>query len=138
MLILQQNIDHTERFLVVFVTGEFEIFELNSRNDELLWVEGEKAREHDSELTGCDYNASLGLIVTADVKGVIRLWNKDKKFLREIVFPTKIDSIAFLNSAGDILVSHAERVSKILLAEYWTKTFDYYGITKSSENPALT
>lgn len=119
------------------MSGESELFEFNSQDNSLCWIESDRAREHDSQLTGCDYSVKLGLIVTADVKGVIRVWTKNKKFVREINFPGKIDSIAFLNSAGDLLVSHAQRISKIKMTEYWTKTFDYYGITKSSEDPAL-
>lgn len=122
---------------MIFVSGESELFEFNSQDDSLCWIESERAREHDSQLTGCDYSVKLGLIVTADVNGVIRVWTKNKKFVREINFPDKIDSITFLNSEGDLLVSHAQRISKIKMTEYWTKTFDYYGITKSSEEPTL-
>lgn len=113
------------------------MFEFDSSKDELFWIEGEKSKEHDSGLAGCDFNLKLGLIVTADVNGVVRLWTKNKKFIREIQFPGLIDSVAFLNTAGDLLVSHAERISKIRIAEYWTKTFDYFGITRSADDPEL-
>ena len=36
-----------ERFLVVFTTGESEIFEFCRIDDSLHWIESEKAREHD-------------------------------------------------------------------------------------------
>ena len=73
-----------ERFLVVFTTGESELFEFSNEDDSLYWIESEKTREHEVQLTGCDYNTNLCLIVTADKKGIIRIWNRDKKFLREI------------------------------------------------------
>jgi hypothetical protein len=37
-----------------------------------------------------------------------------------------------MNSHGDILVSHDTRISKIKMETYWTKIFDYYGITPDS------
>ena len=57
--------------------------------------------------------------------GSIRIWNTDKKFLREIALPHKADSVCFLNAQGDILVSHEKRVSLINFARYKTDTFDY-------------
>lgn len=96
-----------DRFLVVFKTGESEMFEFDSESEELWWIETEKTREHDCQLTGYDYCPQLKLIVTSDVSGVIRLWNRDKKFLKEIIFPTPIDAACFLNYKGDLLVSHA-------------------------------
>lgn len=51
--------------------------------------------------------------------------------------PTRIDSICFMNSRGDLLVSHSNRVSLIKLETYWTRIFDYNGITNSSEDGSL-
>lgn len=126
-----------ERFLVIFASGESELFEFDSSDDSLFWIESEKAREHDSQLNGFDYNPKLKLIVTGDNTGVIRIWNSDKKFLREIVFPTPIDSVCFLNERGDLLVSHAKRVSYIKFTTYWSKVFDYYGITVAKDDEEL-
>ena len=81
----------------MFKTGESEIFTYDGESDKLTWIESEKGREHDSPLTGCDYNSHLELLVTSDITGIIRLWTKDKKFLREIQFPDPIDSVSFLN-----------------------------------------
>jgi WD40 repeat protein len=63
----------------------------------LYWIESEKAREHDCSVTGVDYNPILRIIVTSDSKGVVRLWTREKKFIREILFPTAVDSVCFLN-----------------------------------------
>lgn len=75
--------------------------------------------------------------MTGDKNGSIRIWTRDKKFLREILFPDQIDSVCFLNDKGDLLVSHSKRISKIEFRSYWTKTFDYFGVSKSSEDPEL-
>lgn len=72
------------------------------------------------------------MLVTCDVNGNIRLWSADKKFLREIQFPNPIDSVIFLNQAGDLLVSHESRISHIKFEAYWCKIFDYYGYTNKN------
>jgi hypothetical protein len=38
----------------VYTTGESDLFEFDSSDDSLSWIESEKAREHDCQLTGCD------------------------------------------------------------------------------------
>jgi len=96
-------------------------------------LETEKSREHDCHLTGFDYLPKRGYMVTSDTNGAIRIWNKEKKFLREIQFPNTVDSICFLNERGDLLVSHDTRLSHIKFEAYWTRIFDYYGITNTNE-----
>lgn len=126
-----------ERFLVIFTTGESELFEFDIAADKLYWLETEKDCEHDCRVTGFDFNVQRQLMVTCDEKGAIRVWNRDKRFLREISFPTKIDSVSFLNTRGDLLVAHAQRISVVHFQTYWTKTFDYFGLTQSSQDPEL-
>lgn len=36
-----------------------------------------------------------------------------------------------------MLVAHAQRISVLRFQTYWTKTFDYFGLTKSSQDPEL-
>jgi len=75
---------NNDRFMMAFVSGETELFEFNTDADSLFYIETEKNREHDTRLTGCDFNKFVNLLVTSDGNGMIRLWNHDKKFLREI------------------------------------------------------
>jgi hypothetical protein len=79
----------------------------------------------------------LQLIVTGDINGNVRIWNRDKKFLREVKFPSRVDCVCFLNAKGDLLVSHAKRISLVKFTTYWTKVFDYYGVTCSQEDEEL-
>lgn len=134
-----------DRFMLIFKTGESEIFEWNNntvlkvdgvltKTEVLLYVEQEKQREHDSPLTGYDYNKFVNLLVTSDSAGMLRLWTRDKKFIREIQFPHPIDSVCFLNTRGDLLVSHEERISVIKFETYWTKSFDHFGLTKNGQH----
>ena len=129
---------------MIFKTGESELFEWNNntmvnvdgkmeKTEVLLYIEQEKQREHDSTLTGYDYNKFVNLLVTSDANGMLRLWTRDKKFIREIQFPHPIDSVCFLNTRGDLLVSHEERISVIKFDTYWTKSFDHFGLTKFGE-----
>ena len=100
-----------ERFLLIFKSGESEVFEYDGADNSLYWLESDKTREHESQITGFDFNSKLGLIMTADQDGSIKVWTRAKKFLREVKLPTRVDSVCFLNSSGDVLVSHSERVS---------------------------
>ena len=73
-----------ERFLIIFKTGDSELFEFDGSDDKLYWLETSRDREHDCTLSGADFNQKLQLLVTSDTKGAVRVWNRDKKFLREI------------------------------------------------------
>lgn len=126
-----------ERFLIVLKSGETEIFEYDHQTNSLFWIESEKTKEHECQLSGFDYAPKLQLIVTSDGQGNVRVWDRNKKFLREITFPTPVDSVAFLNAQGDILVAHEQRVSVLKFETYWTKTFDYFNITESKNDPKL-
>jgi len=68
----------------VFKSGDTELFEFDVSEDKLYWLEIAKDREHDCTITGTDFNTDLQLLVTSDIKGAIRVWNRDKKFIREI------------------------------------------------------
>jgi WD40 repeat protein len=48
-----------ERFLLIFKTGDSELFEFDSSDDKLYWLESSKDREHDCPLTGVDFNKKL-------------------------------------------------------------------------------
>lgn len=136
MLLSNETRADYDRFLMVFKTGETELFEFNSTEDCLFYIESGKEREHDGPLTGCDFNKFVNLLVTSDASGMIRIWNINKKFLREILFPHPVDSVCFLNTKGDLLVSHEERISVIKFETYWTKSFDHFGITTSGARDA--
>ena len=91
----------------------------------MVLLESEKSREHEAPLTGLDYNRKLGLVVSSCSEGVITIWTFNKKFMREILFPHRIDSVCFYNAEGDILVSHEKRISMILFKRYKIAAFNY-------------
>ena len=95
-----------DRIWLGFESGDQEAFEYDHDMQTLYLIESEKSKEHEAPLTGLDYNKKLGLLESSCEGGSIRIWSPDKKFLREIAFPHKVDSVCFFNSTGDILVSH--------------------------------
>ena len=67
----------------------------------------------------------MGLVVSSDESGCIKIWSVDKKFIREIQLPHQVDSVCFLNSDGDLLISHEKRVSKLEYKMFKSKIFGY-------------
>jgi hypothetical protein len=114
-----------DRFWLGFHSGDQEALEYNGETESLYLIEAEKQKEHESALTGHDYNRKLGLFVTSCAGGIVRIWSQDKQFLREIAFPHAVDSVCFFNCSGDILVSHEKRVSLVTYERYKTRSFDY-------------
>ena len=133
----------SDRIIAVFRSGESELFDFeiggevqlmegeepNPANAHLYLIESEKQKEHDCKITGVDTSRYAGLIATSDVSGSIKIWTLEKRFMREIIFPHQVDSVCFLNSRGDLLVSHVSQISKILYETYWTSSFTNFGFT---------
>lgn len=109
---------------MAFESGDIEVFQYDDVR-QFSVVGGEKSKEHETSLTGLDYNSKLGMVVTSDESGIIKLWTSDKRFLREIVFPHPVDSVCFFNAEGDLLVSHDNRVSTINFKRYKLSAFDF-------------
>ena len=126
---LEQAESTIDRIWLGFNSGDQEAFEYDNQAQTLFLMESEKSKEHEAPLTGLDYNRKLGLLVSSCEGGSIRIWSPDKKFLREIAFPHKVDSVCFFNASGDILVSHEQRVSVIAYERYNTESFNY--VTKN-------
>lgn len=101
----------SDRIWLGFQSGDQEVLQYDGQTEQLYLVESEKQKEHEAPLTGFDYNRRLGYVVTSCQGGSIKIWNREKKFLREIMFPHRIDSVCFANGRGDLLVSHDMRVS---------------------------
>ena len=112
----------------MFTAGDTELFEIDCRDDSLYWLETEKTKEHESALTSVDFNPSAKLLLTADKEGKLRVWTRQKKFLREVQLPEQIDSAHFINTKGDILVSHQQTLSLLPYSNYYSKIFDYFDL----------
>lgn len=112
------------RVLFTFKSGDQELFRYDGCTNQFLQIESDKQNEHDCPITAVDYNRQLGLLVSSDQGGFIKLWSLDKKFIREIQFPHQVDAICFFNTKGDLLVSHEQRVSLLQYSVYENKFFD--------------
>ena len=62
-----------------------------------------------------------GMIVTGDKDGLVKIWNSKKQLIREIKFVGEINSVAFLNDKGDIIIGHAGNLSRLNYAKYKDK-----------------
>ena len=89
--------------------------------DKLSKLSTDKTDEHEDRLTCCDTLLSKGMIVTGDKDGLVKIWNSKKQLIREIKFVGKINSVAFLNQQGDIIVGHAGNLSKLEYSKYKDK-----------------
>ncbi len=56
-----------------------------------------KSDEHDEKITCYDCLLKLGLIVTGDSEGLVKIWNAKKQLIRQIRFVDPINSLSFLN-----------------------------------------
>jgi WD40 repeat protein len=61
------------------------------------------------------------MIVTGDKDGLVKIWNSKKQLVREIKFVGKINSVAFLNQQGDLIVGHAGNLSRLDFNKYKDK-----------------
>ena len=50
--------------------------------------------------------------------GLVKIWDQKKQLLRELQFPEAINYAIFLNSKGDILVSHLNNVTCVLAKDF--------------------
>ena len=62
-----------------------------------MLVVAEKIKEHEAPLTSLDYHKRLGFLLSSCEAGTLKLWSKDRRFMREITFPNRIESACFCN-----------------------------------------
>ena len=58
------------------------------------------------------------MIVSADIDGLIKVWNFRKELLREVKFTEPISAVCFLNENADLLVAHHGKLSRIMKEDY--------------------
>ena len=123
--------------LFVFSSGDTELFEwkvspprdkspsgisdgqIANRYQDLWLLHREKPDEHDSEINDVDSKShGLKLFVTGGEDGFVKVWDQDKRLVREIKFPDPIKTVCFKNSDFDILVGHGAEVSLIRASDY--------------------
>jgi hypothetical protein len=87
-------------------------------NKQLCKLPVDKSDEHEDTITCCDTLLSNGMLVTGDYDGLVKIWNSKKQLIREIKFVEPINSVAFLNPQGDIIVGHSGNLSKLEYKTY--------------------
>ena len=63
------------------------------------------------------------LLVSSDEDGLIKVWNFQKKLLREIKFTEAITAVCFLNNSADLMAGHGGKLSRILADDYLPKEY---------------
>ena len=61
-----------DRILMLLKSGGFEMFQF--KGDQLSWIQTETGRDHEAKVTGLAFNKTMGLIVSSDASGVVRIW----------------------------------------------------------------
>lgn len=66
----------------------------------------DRGQEHEDKVEAIDIHLGLGLIVTGDNEGLVKIWNRKKQVVREIKFTEPITAVCFLNEQADLLIGH--------------------------------
>jgi len=67
-----------QMLLLCFSAGNSEILTFNPDAKKLMKVKFDKTDEHDVSITCCDSIPNLGLIITGDGEGLVKIWNSQK------------------------------------------------------------
>ena len=92
--------------------------------------------EHDEEVTSVDIHAGIGLIVSGDISGLIKVWNYRRQIIREVKFTEPISAVSFLNARADLVVGHKGKLSRIN-AEDYLPDVSFYQMPEMSEVLAI-
>jgi len=72
------------------------------------------------------------LIATCDADGLIKIWDFNKKLIREIKFTEAINVVCFINHKADLIAGHGGKLSRIQADDYLPSV---YRVTKMSHRP---
>jgi len=99
-------------------SGYLHLHSLSLDNCELCEEEEEKAtgnkrfrpKDHQRCVNSVDSNSNLGIFCSASGDGVIKIWDRDKTLLREIMMNETLTVASFLNTRGDILIGFKQHI----------------------------
>jgi WD40 repeat protein len=109
------------QLLMCFAQGDSELLLWDNEKKQLMELAVDKQDEHEDLITCADTLPELGLFVTGDREGLVKIWNSLKELVREIKFVEPVFSVVFLNKEADIIVSHQGNISKLLARDYMDK-----------------
>lgn len=81
-------------------------------------VKTRKQDEHEETVLAIDVHLEKQLIVTSDADGLIKIWDFQKKLIREIKFTEAITVVCFINNAADLMAGHGGKLSRIQADDY--------------------
>lgn len=103
---------------VLFIWQNGETSYLHYKDKALRVLPSIRDCEHDDPITSVDVTEHLGLQVTVDKEGLIKVWNEMRELVREIKFNDQVSSVAFMSPTQDLLVGHGGKLSRILAKDY--------------------
>lgn len=106
------------QMLLQFHKGDSEILVWDDSDKQLMKLKVDKSDEHEDKVTCCDALPHLGLFVTGDCEGLVKVWNCEKQLVREVKFVDPVYSVTFLNEEADILVGHFGNLSRLNHYDY--------------------
>lgn len=102
---------------------------MDNNTFELLKVKIRKQDEHEEQVLSIDIHMEKQLIVTSDADGLIKIWNFQKKLIREIKFTEAITVVCFINNKADLMAGHGGKLSRIQADDYLPA---HYRVTMTS------
>lgn len=103
---------------VLIIYPNAETLFLLSENKTLFMLPTDRENDHDDPVVCVDVSEHLGMQVTVDETGLIKVWNQMRMLVREIKFQEEVSSIAFINNHPDLVVGHGGKLSLIAQADY--------------------
>ena len=102
------------RVFTAFPSGDLEMFYFEEENYELSYNQAGKSKqnEHEGSVTSISYNPDRGLFVSGSTDGTVRIWDGQKKLVRELVFHEPISAV-YLTETCNLLVGHMGKISQV-------------------------
>lgn len=72
------EVHQSQQLLMCFQSGDSEILVWNNELKQLNTLKVDKSDEHEDAITCCDSLPSLGLFVSGDNDGLVKIWNCKK------------------------------------------------------------
>ncbi|XP_074609001.1 uncharacterized protein LOC141863385 isoform X2 [Acropora palmata] len=81
-----------------------------NEDNKLMDSQGFTPRDHQGSISSVDSNDKLEIFCSTSCDGVIKIWDRDKTLLREIIMDDTLTVASFLNQRGDILIGFKQHI----------------------------
>ena len=88
-----------------------------NKESALFKLPNAKLDEHEGGLGAIDYHPQLQMFVSGGPDATVKIFNVKKEIFKEVRFPQPVTGVVFMNPAGDLMISHNEKVSVVYYTE---------------------